>query len=123
MKFKKLKLNGFKSFVEPIDLEIQDGLTGIVGPNGCGKSNVVEAIKWVMGESSAKQMRGDDMDDVIFGGSSNQSPVSGTPILLSNSVNQPVNSTTSNIIQQQINGQLQQHSTYVDQRGRSQQLS
>ena len=72
MKFKKLKLNGFKSFVEPIDLEIQDGLTGIVGPNGCGKSNVVEAIKWVMGESSAKQMRGDDMDDVIFGGSSNR---------------------------------------------------
>ena len=72
MKFKKLKLNGFKSFVEPIDLEIQDGLTGIGGPNGCGKSNVVEAIKWVMGESSAKQMRGDDMDDVIFGGSSNR---------------------------------------------------
>ena len=72
MKFKKLKLNSFKSFVEPVDFEIQDGLTGIVGPNGCGKSNVVEAIKWVMGESSAKQMRGDDMDDVIFGGSENR---------------------------------------------------
>ena len=72
MKFKKLKLNSFKSFVEPVDFEIQDGLTGIVGPNGCGKSNVVEAFKWVMGESSAKQMRGDDMDDVIFGGSSNR---------------------------------------------------
>ena len=56
----------------------------------------------------------------LFGGSSNQSPVSGTPILLSNNVNQPINSTTSNITQQQNNGQLQQHSTYVDQRGRSQ---
>ena len=66
MKFKKLKLNSFKSFVEPVDFEIKEGLTGVVGPNGCGKSNIVEAIKWVMGESSAKQMRGDDMDDVIF---------------------------------------------------------
>ena len=74
MKFKRLKLNSFKSFVDPVDFEIQDGLTGIVGPNGCGKSNVVEAFRWVMGESSAKQMRGEDMDDIIFGGSSNRSP-------------------------------------------------
>ena len=74
MKFKRLKLNSFKSFVDPVDFEIQDGLTGIVGPNGCGKSNVVEAFRWVMGESSAKQMRGEDMDDIIFGGSSNRPP-------------------------------------------------
>jgi len=74
LKFKRLKLNSFKSFVDPVDFEIQDGLTGIVGPNGCGKSNVVEAFRWVMGETSAKQMRGEDMDDIIFGGSSNRPP-------------------------------------------------
>ena len=86
MKFKKLKLNSFKSFVEPVDFEIKEGLTGVVGPNGCGKSNIVEAIKWVMGESSAKQMRGDDMDDVIFGGSSNrpQRDISEVTIVLDN---------------------------------------
>lgn len=66
--FKKLRLSGFKSFVEPTTLEIDAGLTGVVGPNGCGKSNLVEALKWVMGETSAKQMRGGDMDDVIFSG-------------------------------------------------------
>ena len=66
--FKKLRLSGFKSFVEPTSLEIDKGLTGIVGPNGCGKSNLVEALKWVMGETSAKQMRGGEMDDVIFSG-------------------------------------------------------
>ena len=86
MKFKKLRLNSFKSFVEPVDFEIKEGLTGVVGPNGCGKSNIVEAIKWVMGESSAKQMRGDDMDDVIFGGSSNrpQRDISEVTIVLDN---------------------------------------
>ena len=86
MKFKKLKLNSFKSFVEPVDFEIKEGLTGVVGPNGCGKSNIVEAIKWVMGESSAKQMRGDDMDDVIFGGSSNrpQRDIAEVTIVLDN---------------------------------------
>ena len=66
--FKKLRLSGFKSFVEPTTMEIDVGLTGVVGPNGCGKSNLVEALKWVMGETSAKQMRGGEMDDVIFSG-------------------------------------------------------
>ncbi|MBL6946344.1 MAG: chromosome segregation protein SMC [Rhodospirillales bacterium] len=68
MRFNRLRLTGFKSFVEPTELLIEQGLTGIVGPNGCGKSNLVEALRWVMGESSAKQMRGGEMDDVIFGG-------------------------------------------------------
>ena len=69
MHFSALRLTGFKSFLEPTELEISPGLTGIVGPNGCGKSNLVEALRWVMGESSAKRMRGGEMDDVIFGGS------------------------------------------------------
>src|SRR5271169_1796294 len=63
-----MRIAGFKSFAEPVSVEIHAGLTGIVGPNGCGKSNVVEALRWVMGESSARQMRGGEMDDVIFGG-------------------------------------------------------
>src|SRR3954468_23887915 len=68
MQIKRLKLSGFKSFVEPAELRIEPGLTGVVGPNGCGKSNVLEAIRWVMGESSARSMRGSGMDDVIFAG-------------------------------------------------------
>src|SRR5437868_5508182 len=68
MQIKRLKLTGFKSFVEPAELRIEPGLTGVVGPNGCGKSNVLEAIRWVMGESSPKSMRGAGMDDVIFAG-------------------------------------------------------
>lgn len=72
LRFTRLRLTGFKSFVDPTELKIEPGLTGVVGPNGCGKSNLVEALKWVMGETSAKQMRGNAMDDVIFGGSSNR---------------------------------------------------
>ncbi|MEP4313022.1 MAG: chromosome segregation SMC family protein, partial [Anderseniella sp.] len=70
MKFSKLRLSGFKSFVEPTELEIRPGLTGVVGPNGCGKSNLLEALRWVMGESSYKNMRGSGMEDVIFSGTS-----------------------------------------------------
>ena len=68
MQIRRLKLSGFKSFVEPAELRIEPGLTGVVGPNGCGKSNLLEAIRWVMGENSAKSMRGGGMDDVIFAG-------------------------------------------------------
>ncbi len=68
MQFNKLRLVGFKSFVEPTELVIEPGMTGLVGPNGCGKSNLVEALSWVMGETSAKQMRGGAMDDIIFSG-------------------------------------------------------
>ena len=70
MKLTRLRLLGFKSFVEPTDFLIEPGLTGIVGPNGCGKSNLVEALRWVMGETSHKAMRAADMDDVIFSGTS-----------------------------------------------------
>ena len=72
MMFQQLKLAGFKSFADIAELDIEEGLTGIVGPNGCGKSNIVEALKWVMGESSARQMRSTEMDDVIFSGTSSK---------------------------------------------------
>ena len=72
MKLTRLRLLGFKSFVEPTDFLIEPGLTGVVGPNGCGKSNLVEALRWVMGESSYKSMRASSMDEVIFSGTNNR---------------------------------------------------
>ena len=83
LQFTKLRLSGFKSFVEATDLPVAPGLTGIVGPNGCGKSNLVEALRWVMGETSAKQMRGGEMDDVIFGGTNNRPARNIAEVLLS----------------------------------------
>ena len=73
MKFDRLRLSGFKSFVDPVDLQILPGLTGVVGPNGCGKSNLLEALRWVMGETSYKSMRGAGMEDVIFSGTTGRS--------------------------------------------------
>ena len=69
MKLTRLRLHGFKTFVEPTDFVIEPGLTGVVGPNGCGKSNLVEALRWAMGETSHKSLRAADMDAVIFSGS------------------------------------------------------
>ena len=74
MKIRRLKLSGFKSFVEPSELRIEPGLTGIVGPNGCGKSNLLEAIRWTMGEGSPKSLRGGGMEDVIFAGTATRPP-------------------------------------------------
>jgi len=71
----RIKIAGFKSFVDPTDLKLPSSLVGIVGPNGCGKSNTIDAVRWVMGESSAKHLRGESMDDVIFVGSSSRKPV------------------------------------------------
>lgn len=75
MRLKKIKLAGFKSFVDPTSVEFPHLLTGIVGPNGCGKSNIIDAVRWVMGESSAKHLRGESMEDVIFSGSQSRKPV------------------------------------------------
>ncbi|GGC11144.1 chromosome partition protein Smc [Novosphingobium endophyticum] len=83
MRIRRLKLSGFKSFVEPAELRIEPGLTGVVGPNGCGKSNLLEAIRWVMGESSPKSMRGGGMEDVIFAGTSTRPPRSFAEVVLS----------------------------------------
>lgn len=87
MQFNRLRLTGFKSFVDPTDLMIEPGMTGIVGPNGCGKSNLVEALRWVMGEMSAKRMRGGEMDDVIFSGTSERPArnIAEVSLLLDNS--------------------------------------
>ncbi len=82
LQFTRLRVSGFKSFSDPADLLIEEGLTGIVGPNGCGKSNIVEALRWVMGESSARGLRGTEMDDVIFAGSAFRAPFDLAEVVL-----------------------------------------
>ena len=82
MQFQRLRLVGFKSFVDPTEVQIEPGLTGVVGPNGCGKSNVLEGLRWVMGANSAKAMRGQGMDDVIFAGAAGRPPRSHAEVQL-----------------------------------------
>jgi chromosome segregation protein len=83
VQFKKLRLSGFKSFVEQTELDIGQGLTGIIGPNGCGKSNLVEALRWAMGENSPKRMRSSEMNDVIFNGTENRPPRNTAEVVIS----------------------------------------
>ena len=81
MRLKSIKLAGFKSFVDPTTVPFQSNMTAI-GPNGCGKSNVIDAVRWVMGESSAKHLRGESMTDIIFNGSTSRKPISRASIEL-----------------------------------------
>jgi len=82
MRLTKIKLAGFKSFVDPTHVSFPSNLTGVVGPNGCGKSNVIDAVRWVMGELSAKHLRGESMADVIFNGSAARKPVGAASVEL-----------------------------------------
>ena len=75
MRLRKIRLAGFKSFVEPVTIELPGNLIGVVGPNGCGKSNIIDAVRWVMGESSARQLRGELLVDVVFNGAASRRPV------------------------------------------------
>jgi chromosome segregation protein len=82
MKLKKLEISGFKSFVDKSSIEFPPGISAVVGPNGCGKSNVVDALRWVMGEQSVKQLRGKSMEDVIFSGTNGKQPVNMAEVSL-----------------------------------------
>src|SRR5690625_606080 len=82
MRLTKIKLAGFKSFVDPTTVVLPSQLIGVVGPNGCGKSNIIDCVRWVMGESSAKHLRGGSMTDVIFNGSASRKPVSQASVEL-----------------------------------------
>src|SRR3954470_23789009 len=82
MRLRKLTLNGFKSFADPTEFSFDEPVIGVVGPNGCGKSNVVDAIKWVLGERSSKSLRGKEMTDVIFAGSGGRRPLGMASVTL-----------------------------------------
>jgi len=82
LRLTSVKLAGFKSFVDPTSIAVPGQLVGVVGPNGCGKSNVIDAVRWVLGESSARQLRGENMHDVIFNGSTERKPVSRASVEL-----------------------------------------
>src|ERR1051326_7166428 len=82
MRLTQIKLSGFKSFVDPTSIHLPGQLVGVVGPNGCGKSNVIDAVRWVLGESRAGALRGDSMQDVIFTGSANRKPLARAAVEL-----------------------------------------
>src|SRR5438094_5659255 len=82
MKIRRLEISGFKSFADRVVFSFDEGVTGVVGPNGCGKSNVVDAIRWAMGEQSAKNLRGSAMEDVIFAGSESYGPLGMAEVII-----------------------------------------
>ena len=82
LKLRRLDLSGFKSFVDPVSLDVHGGMTAIVGPNGCGKSNIADAVVWALGERSAKSLRGEKMEDVIFAGAKNRKPLGMAEVTL-----------------------------------------
>ena len=82
MRLKSIKLSGFKSFVDPTHFELPGQLIGVVGPNGCGKSNIIDAVRWVLGESRASELRGESMQDVIFNGSGQRKPAGRSSVEL-----------------------------------------
>src|SRR5580704_19576084 len=82
MRLNKIRLAGFKSFVDPTTVQLPSNLTGVVGPNGCGKSNIIDAVRWVLGESRASELRGESMQDVIFNGSTSRKPGSRASVEL-----------------------------------------
>ena len=82
MRLTQIKIAGFKSFVDPTSFAVQTRLVGVVGPNGCGKSNIIDAVRWVLGESKASELRGESMQDVIFNGSTHRKPASRASVEL-----------------------------------------
>ena len=119
MRLSKIKLAGFKSFVDPTTIHLPSNLTGIVGPNGCGKSNTIDAVRWVMGESSAKHLRGASMDDVIFNGSSARKPIdmASVELVFDNSEGKLGGQYASQIQSEAVGDRVRELSILLDRRG------
>ncbi|KZD15492.1 MAG: hypothetical protein AO396_05945, partial [Candidatus Fermentibacter daniensis] len=82
MKLKSIRISGFKSFADPVELSFHDGITGVVGPNGCGKSNIADALRWVLGNQNPRTLRAERMEDVIFAGSASRRPLGMAEVLI-----------------------------------------
>ena len=108
MRLKSIKLAGFKSFVDPTTVQFPGNMCAVVGPNGCGKSNIIDAVRWVMGESSAKTLRGESMTDVIFNGTTSRQPVSQASIELvfDNAQGKVAGNLALSVVENQFDGRL-----------------